>query len=51
MKSASHTTTSTPSRLRLLPDVGLVDLTDPGLPEGLAGQVSDQLEAVRVEDG
>jgi transposase-like protein len=31
------------STLRLLPDVGLVDLADPGLGERLAGKVSDQL--------
>lgn len=44
MKSASHTTSSSTSHLRLLPALGLVDLTDPSLPERLAGKVSDQLE-------
>ncbi len=33
------------SSLPLLPDVGLVDLADPALPERLAGEVSEQLEA------
>jgi transposase-like protein len=40
---ASHTTTTTARSLRLVPEIGLVDLTDPGLPERLAGKVSDQL--------
>lgn len=40
---ASHTTTATAGRLRLVPEIGLVDLADPGLPERLAGKVSEQL--------
>ncbi len=45
MKSASsHTKSASSSTLRLLPDVGLVDLADPSLPERLAGKVSDQIE-------
>lgn len=44
MKEASHTKAATSSTLRLLPDMGLVDLADPSLPERLAGKVSDQLE-------
>jgi putative transposase len=44
-KQASHTSPSATSSLRLLADIGLVDLADPGLSERLAGKVSDQLEA------
>lgn len=44
-KEASHTNASTTSRLRLLPELGLVDLADPSLSERLAGKVSEQLEA------
>jgi transposase-like protein len=43
-KQASHTETSSASSLRLVPEVGLVDVGDPGLPERLAGKVSEQLE-------
>lgn len=43
-KEALHTKASTTSSLRLLPEIGLVDLADPSLPERLAGTVSDQLE-------
>jgi putative transposase len=42
VKEASHTKAAS-STLRLLPEVGLVDLADPGLSERLAGKVSDQL--------
>jgi putative transposase len=42
---ASHTKSTTTSSPRLLPDIGLVDLVDPGLSERLAGRVSEQLEA------
>jgi transposase-like protein len=51
-KEASHTKPSS-SRLRLLPEIGIVDLADPGLPERLAGKVSEQLEtfASRMRDG
>jgi putative transposase len=54
MKSqASHTKTSTASSLRLLPEVGLVDLADPCLSERLAGKVNAQLEvfAARMREG
>lgn len=46
MKPASHikNTSAANSQLRLLPEVGLVDLADPSLPERLAGKVSEQLE-------
>jgi transposase-like protein len=44
-KEASHTTSSTVSSLRLLPEIGLVDLADPSLSERLAGKVSEQLES------
>lgn len=43
-KEASHTTALTTRNLRLVPEIGLVDLADPGLAERLAGKVSDQLE-------
>jgi putative transposase len=51
-KEASHTKPSS-SRLRLLPEIGLVDLADPGLSERLAGKVSDRLEtfASTMRDG
>jgi putative transposase len=46
MKSqASHTNATTASSLRLLPEIGLVDLAEPSLSERLAGTVSVQLEA------
>jgi transposase-like protein len=35
--------------LRLVPEVGLVDLADPGLPERLAGKVTEQLEAFAAQ--
>lgn len=46
---ASHTTTSTADSLGLLPEIGLVDLADPGLPERLAGKMNDQLEAFAAQ--
>ncbi len=49
MKSASHTKSASSSTLRLLPEVGLVDLADPGLAERLAGKVSDQLELFALQ--
>jgi putative transposase len=48
-QEASHTTSSPASTLRLLPDIGLVDLADPGLAERLAGKVSEQLEAFAAQ--
>jgi transposase-like protein len=54
MKSqASHTTSTRTSSLRLVPEIGLVDLADPSLSERLAGKVSDQLElfAAQMRDG
>jgi len=33
----------------LLPEIGLVDLADPSLPERLAGRVSEQLEAFAAQ--
>jgi transposase-like protein len=49
-KESSHTK---PSSLRLLPEIGLVDLADPVLSERLAGKVSEQLEtfASKMRDG
>lgn len=44
-KQASHTETSSARSLRLVPEVGLVDLSDPCLPERLVGKVSEQLES------
>jgi transposase-like protein len=46
---ASHTSTPTTSRLRLLPEIGLVDLADPSLPERLAGKVTEQLETFAAQ--
>ena len=43
-KHDSHMASTSTSSLRLLPEVGLVDLADRSLPEQLAGKVSDQLE-------
>jgi transposase-like protein len=48
-KQASHTETSAAGSLRLVPEIGLVDVTDPGLPERLAGKVSEQLEAFAAQ--
>jgi transposase-like protein len=51
-KQASHTNASSTSSLpslRLLPEIGLVDLDDPGLSERLAGKVSEQLEAFAAQ--
>jgi putative transposase len=52
-KEASHTKASEPSRLRLLPEIGLVDLADPSLPARLAGKMDEQLElfASRMRHG
>jgi putative transposase len=50
MKSqASHTKTAATSSLRLLPEIGLVDLADSSLWERLAGKVSDQLEVFAAQ--
>lgn len=46
---ASHMMSTTTSSLRLLPEMGLVDLADPSLPERLAGRVSDRLEAFAAQ--
>jgi len=43
-KEASHTKTSGTRSLRAAPEVGLVDLADPGLAGRLAGKMNDQLE-------
>ena len=48
MKQASHKKSAVSSTLRLVPEVGLVDVADPLLAERLAGKVSDQLEAFAV---
>src|SRR6266508_1605347 len=48
-KEASHRKTSTTSRPRLLPDIGLVDPADPSLSERLAGKVSEQLEVFATQ--
>jgi putative transposase len=52
-KQASHMKASSSSTLRLLPEIGMVDLADPSLSERLAGKVSDQLEAFasKMRDG
>jgi putative transposase len=46
---ASHTKTASAGSLRLVPEIGLIDVADPGLPERLAGKVSDQLEAFAAQ--
>lgn len=50
---ASHTESLNGSSLRLLPEVGLVDVADPALSARLAGKVSEQLEAFasQMRDG
>jgi len=48
-KEASHTKSASTSTLRLVPEIGLVDLGDPSLPERLAGKVSEQLEAFAAQ--
>jgi transposase-like protein len=48
-KEASHTKTASMSSLRLVPEIGLVDLADSSLPERLAGKVSEQLEAFAAQ--
>lgn len=48
-KEASHMKPASTSSLRLVPEVGLVDLADPSLPERLAGKVSEQLEAFAAQ--
>lgn len=48
-KEASHTKTASRGSRRLVPEIGLVALADPGLPERLAGKVSDQLEEFAVQ--
>jgi putative transposase len=50
---ASHTKRASTSSLRLLPEIGVVDLEDPSLSERLAGKVSEQLEAfaARMREG
>lgn len=53
--SKSHTKNLSESAadVRLVPGLGLVDLAGSGLPEGLAGRVSDELElfAARMHEG
>ena len=44
MKKSSHMSSSRAGSLRLLPEVGLVDLADASLPARLAGRMSEQLE-------
>ena len=44
MRTASHTNSTGAANLRLVSGIGLVDLARPGLPERLAGKVSEQLE-------
>lgn len=48
-KQASHTKSTSATRLRLVPEMGLVDLADPTLSERLAGKVSEQLEAFAAQ--
>ena len=53
MQQASHTVEAGACRLRLLPDVGVVDLAEAELSERLAGKVSQQLElfASKMREG
>jgi putative transposase len=46
---ASHTKSTTTSSLRVLPEVGLVDLADRSLSARLAGKVSEQVEAFATQ--
>jgi putative transposase len=46
---ASHTKSTITSSLRLVPEIGLVDLGDASLPERLAGRVSEQLEGFATQ--
>jgi putative transposase len=48
-KEASHTRTASKGSLRLVREIGLVDLADSSLPERLAGKVSEQLEAFAAQ--
>lgn len=50
---ASHAKSMSGATLRLLPEIGLVDLADPTLGERLAGKVGAQLEvfAAQMRDG
>jgi transposase-like protein len=50
---ASHTKSASASSLRLLPEIGLVDLADPSLAGRLAGKVSEQVVAFasRMREG
>jgi transposase-like protein len=48
-KEASHTKSASTTTLRLLPEIGLVDLADQGLSARLAGKVSEQLEAFAAQ--
>ncbi len=45
MNTESHNQPGSSATLRLLPEIGVVDLADPGLAERLAGTVDTQLEA------
>jgi hypothetical protein len=53
MKEASHRKSMSASTLCLVPEFGLVDVSDPGLSERLAGKVSERLEpfASRMRQG
>jgi hypothetical protein len=53
MKEACHTKSGSASTLRLVPEFGLVDASDPGVSERLAGKVNEQLElfASRMRQG
>ncbi|MGH9210046.1 MAG: hypothetical protein ACRD2C_05120 [Acidimicrobiales bacterium] len=44
-KQASHTKIASAGSLRAVPEIGLVDTSDPGVAERLAGKVGEQLEA------
>ena len=44
MKTGSHIEVDASATLRLLPDIGVVDLADPGVAERLAPTIDAQLE-------
>ena len=53
MNTESHIQPDTSATLRLLPEIGMVDLADPALAQRLAGTVDTQLEAFasRMREG
>ncbi len=48
-KQASHTKIASAGSLRAVPEIGLVDTSNPGVAERLAGKVGEQLEAFAAQ--